>query len=112
MATKKKAAAASKATKDTKKTTGQGSAVVLPNGQRRIDFIRDRYYKNGKHTDAEPKRGAIKTEINDMLEKAGRKDEAIPYQIVFAATKPDIDPRTVAKETKADKKEPVKGGKK
>ena len=83
--------------------TGQGSAVVLPNGERRIDFIRDMYYTKGKHTDKDPKRGAIKTAINEMLPEA----EAIPYQIVFAATKTDVDPRTVAKEEPA-KKEPAK----
>ena len=96
-ATKKEAEAATTA------KTGQGSAVVLPNGTRRIDYIRDMYYKNGKHTDAEPKRGEIRKNINEMLDKAGRKEEEIPYQIVFAATKTDIDPRTVKKDEPAKK---------
>ncbi len=80
---------------------GQGRAVVLPNNQRRIDFIRDEYY--GKGTS----RSDIKNKINEMLESAGRKDEQIPYQIVFSATKTGeqgnaaTDPRKVAKD--ADK---------
>lgn len=65
----------------------QGAAVVLPNGQRRIDYIRDQYYKEGK------KRGEIKTAINEMLEAAGQGDKKIAYQIVFAATKAETDPR-------------------
>lgn len=60
---------------------GQGRAVTLPNGQRRIDYIRDQYYKENV------KRGDIRKNINTMLEEAGRKNEQIPYQIVFAATK-------------------------
>lgn len=80
---------------------GQGRAVVLPNGQRRIDYIRDQYYgKNQSRSD-------IKNAINEMLKKAGKEDAVIPYQIVFSATKTGkqgdaaSDPRKVAKE--ADK---------
>ncbi len=111
---KKPTAAEKKATAAAKKETksGQGSAVVLPNGVRRIDFIRDSYYTNGKHTEGkDPKRGDIRTDINTMLEKAGKADEQIPYQIVFAATKTDVDPRVEAAKkaaAKPAKKEPAK----
>ena len=70
---------------------GQGRAVTLPNGVRRIDFIRDAYYKDGKS------RSDIRKEINEMLEKANRGEEVIPYQIVFASTKTEEDPRNAAK---------------
>lgn len=73
---------------------GQGRAVLLPNGERRIDYIRDQYYKNGKS------RSEIRKDINEMLEKANRGDEQIPYQIVFAATKTEEDPRNAAKADK------------
>ena len=70
------------------KGSGQGRAVVLPNGERRIDFIRRRFYDDGAS------RSDIKNEINTMLEEAGQKDEQIPYQIVFGATKnKEVDPR-------------------
>ena len=58
---------------------GQGHAVVLPNGQKRIDFIRDRYYNDGVS------RSDIKKEVNAMYEDGA--DGQIQYQIVFAATK-------------------------
>jgi len=99
-----KAAAKPAATEEAK---GQGRAVILPNGQKRVDFIRDRYYNDGV------KRGDIRREINEMLEKADRADEQIPYQIVFASTKTGeigvakTDPRNVEKpkaEAKAAKK--------
>jgi len=73
---------------------GQGRAVTLPNGQRRIDFIRDRYYNDGV------KRGDIRKEVNAMYKEGD--DGQIPYQIVFAATKTEGDPRLVAA-AKADK---------
>ncbi len=82
---------------EAKKGEGQGRAVTLPNGSRRIDYIRDAYYKGGKT------RSEIKLAINEMLDKAGRKNEQIPYQIVFAATKTKEDPRIAAK-IAADKK--------
>lgn len=91
---------AAAAVKDKTAKTGQGSAVVLPNGARRIDFIRDAYYTGGKHTEGKDStRGEIRTSINEMLKKAGRGAEEIPYQIVFAACKTDVDPRTVQKDT-------------
>lgn len=73
---------------------GQGRAVVLPNGQKRVDFIRDAFYNDGKS------RSDIRKEVNAMLEEAGRSDEQIPYQIVFAATKTEEDPRLAAKADK------------
>ncbi len=82
---------------------GQGRAVVLPNGQRRIDYIRDEYY--GKGTT----RSDIKNNINEMLKGAGQEDNVIPYQIVFSATKTGelgkaaTDPRKVAKDAEASK---------
>jgi hypothetical protein len=77
---------------------GQGHKVTLPNGEKRIEYIRDAYYdsKTGLHGEKQPSRGDIKKAINEMLEAAGRKDEQIPYQIVFAATKTPEDPRVAA----------------
>ncbi len=79
--------------------TGQGKVVTLPNGARRIDYIRDSFYnaKTGLHGEKEASRSDIKKAINTMLEEAGRKGEQIPYQIVFAATKTDEDPRIAAR---------------
>jgi len=48
--------------------TKQGAAVVLQDGERRIDYIRRRYGEGAK-------RGEIARELG------------VPYQIVFAATK-------------------------
>ncbi len=76
---------------------GQGRAVTLPNGVRRIDFIRDAYYNDGKS------RSDIRKEINAMLEKAKREGEVIPYQIVFAATKTKEDPRVTSAKAAAAK---------
>jgi hypothetical protein len=86
---KKGAAAAAEAKPEGK---GQGRAVTLPNGQRRIDFIRDGYYKDGKS------RSDIKKEINAMY--AEGDDGVITYQIVFAATKTETDPRDAVKADK------------
>ena len=78
----------------TDKAEGQGRAVTLPNGEKRIDYIRNAYYdKSGKHTDKCQSRSEIKNAINEMLPE----DEAIPYQIVFAATKTDDDPPVAQK---------------
>lgn len=78
--------------------SGQGHAVKLPNGESRIDFIRDRYYdpKTHKHEEGCMSRSDIKNEINEMLPE----DEQIPYQIVYAATKKGdvVDPRVAARE--------------
>ena len=51
-------------------------------------------------------RSDIRKAINVQLEEAGTGQE-IPYQIVFAATKTDIDPRIAARErdtVRAEKK--------
>lgn len=79
--------------------SGQGRAVTLPNKQRRIDYIRDEYYNKSVS------RSDIKTAINEMLEKANRAGEQIPYQIVFAATKTDADPRIASAAAKTAKAE-------
>ncbi len=92
-----------------KAAEGQGRAVTLPNGELRINYIRDAYYnaKTGTHGESEKSRSDIKNAINEMLEKAGKKDQQIPYQIVFAATKTVEDPRraaAAAAKVKADAK--------
>lgn len=76
------------------KAEGQGRVVTLPNGQKRIDFIRDNYYdkKTGTHTEGCMSRSEIKNAINEQLPEG----EQIPYQIVFAATKTEEDPRIAA----------------
>lgn len=92
------------------KSEGQGRAVMLPNGVLRINYIRDAYYDKttGLHDkDKQKTRSEIMNAINDMLEKAGKKDNVIPYQIVFAATKTKEDPRR-AQAAAAAKKEAVK----
>lgn len=60
-----------------KEVTKQGAAVVLPSGERRIDFIRRRFNEGAK-------RGEIAKELG------------VPYQIVFAATKKKKDASTGA----------------
>ena len=65
---------------------GRGRAVMLPNGQKRIDYIRDRFYKENVS------RSDIRKEINQIMADAGI-DDKIQYQIVFAATKDPADPR-------------------
>jgi hypothetical protein len=72
---------------------GQGSAVTLPNGVRRIDFIRDNYYSTDEKNPLRGNRSAIKNAINEQLKAAGREGEVIAYQIVFQATKSKTDPR-------------------
>jgi len=80
------------------KKEGQGRIVILPNGEKRIEFIRNAYFnKKGEHTDKCQTRSQIKNAINDMLKEAGREGEAIQYQIVFAATKTDVDPRIASR---------------
>ena len=76
----------------------KGAGIVLPNGARRIDFIRDRYY-NDKKT-----RSEIRDEINEVYKNAG-EDKKIAYQIVFAATKTEGDPRLVEKPAKEKKED-------
>ena len=54
--------------------------LVLPNGERRIDYMRRRVIDEGAT------RGEVVEEVNDMYEEAGL-DDFITYQIVFSATK-------------------------
>jgi len=78
---------------------GQGRAVVLPNGEKRIDFIRNAYYKDGTS------RSDIRKAVNALYGDENT-DGHIPYQIVFAATKVGVcgeaatDPRLIVKEPK------------
>ena len=65
---------------------GRGQAVVLPNGQRRVDYIRDRYYRD------RASRSAIRAEINAMLAEAGAGGP-IRHQVVYGATSEPTDPR-------------------
>ena len=65
---------------------GRGRAVMLPTGQKRIDYIRDRFYKDGVG------RSDIRKEINQINDDAGI-DDKVQYQIIFAATKDEADPR-------------------
>lgn len=91
MAAKKPAAKAVEA-EATDKPKGQGRAVDLPNGQKRIDYIRDEYYNKGTS------RSDIKKAINEMYVAANQEDKQIAYQIVFAATKTETDPRLEKKD--------------
>ena len=65
---------------------GRGRPVTLPNGQRRVDYIRDRYYRDGAS------RSTIRAEINAMLAKVGA-GEGIRRQVVYGATSAPTDPR-------------------
>ena len=60
---------------DTNASQGQGKAITLPNGERRIDYIRDNYYTDGVHTEEDMTRSAIKNSINEMLAEAGREGD-------------------------------------
>ena len=64
----------------------RGRPVTLPNGQRRVDYIRDRYYRDGAS------RSAIRAEIDAMLAEAGA-GEGIRRQVVYGATSAPTDPR-------------------
>ncbi len=66
-------------------SSGQGRGVTLPNGVLRSDYIRDQFYNK------KVERVEIRNNVNAMLEKAGQP--TIAYQIVFAATSLDDDPR-------------------
>jgi hypothetical protein len=108
MASGKKGAAQAPTTEGAeaaKETSGQGQAVVLPNGQKRIDFIRNEYYDSEppyEHVKEKNKsRSDIKKNINEMLKAAGQEDKQIPYQIVFGATKEKVDPRKKVKQAAA-----------
>ncbi len=77
-------------------TSGQTGQVRLPNGELRIEYIRNNFY--GDDPDVKGNRGEITRRINTMLVEAGRETEQIAYQIVFSATKSnDIDPRIESK---------------
>ncbi len=99
MAKKDTTAAAAATTEEGK---GQGRAVILPTGQKRIDFIRDRYYNDNVS------RSDIRKEVNAMYKEGDVG--IIPYQIVFAATKvkgqgdKTKDPRNAVKPDKGDEK--------
>lgn len=69
----------------------QGRAIILPNGQRRVDYIQDQYYKQGKS------RSEIAKALTEMCNKT------VPYQIVFAATKEDKDEWEKKQKEKAKK---------
>lgn len=88
------------------KVEGQGRVVLLPDGTRRIDFIRNNYYSKGVHTEGtDMSRSDIKNAINKQLEDAKREGEQIPYQIVFAGTKTVEDPRVAAEAAKKVREE-------
>ncbi len=118
---KKKAAVIKGAETTETSASKQGTAVVLPNGKRRIDFIRESYYGDavvgGTHVaegkGAHMSRSAIKNAINEMLKEAGRGAEEIAYQIVFAGTKKATwtpAKKTASKaEDKADDSKDTKG---
>ena len=74
---------------------GRGKAVILPGGERRVDYIRRRFY------DEKATRSVI---TKELCEKQGKK---IAYQIVFAATKEKTKP--VPAEKKAEESKPEAG---
>lgn len=90
-------------------TQAKGRAVILPNGEKRVDFIRNRYYNaDGVHDEETKnaagdgnclKRGPIRLLINAMYKN---EDDHIMYQIVFAATKTDQRPVPKEKAAPAD----------
>ncbi len=95
MAKKNVAKAATTKTPPAKETTSQGRAVVLPDGTRRVDYIRDQYYNKAVT------RSDIRKALNEMYK--GQKDaQDIPYQIVFAATKLSQEDYKAGLKTKAD----------
>lgn len=58
------------------KSSGQGRAVMMPDGKtRRVDYITDQYYNK------DVKRGDIARDLSEQFGKT------INYQTVFAATK-------------------------
>ena len=57
----------------------QGRSVILPGGERRLDYIQRRYYVNNM------KRSEIRKEVNDMYGED--TTHHIAYQIVFVATR-------------------------
>lgn len=83
--------------------SNQGRAIVLKDGSKRADVIRDAYYKSNTG----------RSDIVKMLEE--KYDHVVTYQIVFAATKtgtqgdPKTDPRVVDKEPADSKSKDTKG---
>jgi len=77
----------------------RGRAVILPNGERRVDFIQKHYYH------ADEKKAKTRSEITKMVNDLYPVDDdgRIPYQIVFAATKLSFDDFTASKADKAKK---------
>jgi len=55
-------------------------AIVLPNGERRADYIRRRWKEGAS-------RSEITAELNTKELYSGKPGGKIPYQIVFQATK-------------------------
>lgn len=62
-------------------------AVILPNGMRRIEYIRNRYYRDGVS------RIDIVREINRMFKEVNR-NERVQYITILRATETTSDPRT------------------
>jgi len=56
-------------------SSGQGRAIILPGGERRIDYIKRRYCED------KASRSTIAKELTELQGKP------VPYQIVFQATK-------------------------
>jgi hypothetical protein len=108
---KKAAAKAATPAADASESTNQGRAVILPNGTRRVDYIRDQYYGKGVE------RSAIRKALNEMYkDKDGKQTQEIPYQIVFAGTKLSRDDYAAEQKTKvaaaaATKKEAAEAAK-
>ncbi len=74
----------------------QGRAVMLPDGTRRVDYIRSQYYD----------KGVTRSEIRKALCELTKQD--IPYQIVFAATKVKPDDYKAALKAKKVEAEEAK----
>lgn len=76
---------------ETAESSSRGRAVILANGERRVDYIRRRFY------DDKIERGAIKKELKEKF------DHEVAYQIVFQATKEKTKPVPKAPETEEEK---------
>jgi len=64
----------------------RGVPVVLPSGERRVDFIKRRYAELNADQAAGTFQGSVRGRIaKELSDLTGVK---VPYQIVFAATKP------------------------
>lgn len=84
-------------TENTENTPKRGRSVILKladgSEERRIDYIRRRYY------DEEAKRGDIAKELTEL------EGRTVPYQVVFAATKLSAEDFREAEAEKARKKQ-------